>query len=52
MLQVFHVFNMIIERLADGIRPYADGIMQLLPSIWQEAEGQSLLRIQVGVLCG
>ncbi|CAL8468538.1 g8078 [Coccomyxa elongata] len=46
-LQVFHVFNMIIERLADGVRPFAEGILQLLPSVWQRAEGQSLLRIQV-----
>ncbi len=47
MLQVFHVFNMIVEQLAEGIRPFAEGILQLLPSVWQQAEGQSLLKIQV-----
>ena len=46
-LQVFNLFNLIIERLGDDVRPYGPGILQLLPAVWQQAEGQSLLRIQV-----
>ncbi|KAK9844039.1 hypothetical protein WJX81_002691 [Elliptochloris bilobata] len=46
-LQAFSLFNEVIERLADGIRPYADAILQLLPAVWHRAEGQPLLRIQV-----
>ena len=46
-MQVFNLFNLIIERLADDVKPYASGILQLLPAVWQQAEGQSLLRIQV-----
>ena len=44
--QAFSLFNEIIERLAEGIRPYAEAILQLLPAVWQRAEGQPLLRIQ------
>lgn len=44
--QVFNLFNMVIERLADGVRPFAEGILRLLPAVWHGAEGQSLLRIQ------
>jgi hypothetical protein len=43
---VFNLFNLVIERLADGVRPFAGGILRLLPSVWHQAEGQSLLRIQ------
>ena len=46
-MQVFNLFNLIIERLGDDVKPYAPGILQLLPAVWQQAEGQSLLRIQV-----
>lgn len=43
---MFNLFNLIIERLGDDVKPYGPGILQLLPAVWQ-AEGQSLLRIQV-----
>lgn len=46
-LQAFNLMSVIIERLADEVKPYADGLLALLPAVWQEAEGQSLLRIQV-----
>lgn len=46
LLQVFNLFNLIIERLGDNVKPYGPGILQLLPTVWQQAEGQSLLRIQ------
>ena len=40
--------NLIIDRLGDSVKPFAEGLLRLLPEIWQDAEGQSLLRIQVG----
>lgn len=39
--------NLIIDRLGDSVKPFAEGLLRLLPEIWQDAEGQSLLRIQV-----
>lgn len=39
--------NLIIDRLGDSVKPFAEGLLRLLPSVWQDAEGQSLLRIQV-----
>jgi hypothetical protein len=47
-LQAFNLINLIIDRLGVSIRPYAPGLLQLLPAVWERAEGQSLLRIQVG----
>jgi hypothetical protein len=47
-LQVFTLMNLIIERLGAEMQPYVSGLLQLLPRIWAMAEGQSLLRIQVG----
>jgi len=44
---VFSLLNLIIERLGPEVRPFCDAILQLLPSVWRSAEGQSLLRIQV-----
>ena len=41
--------NLIIDRLGDSIKPFAEGLLQLLPEVWQDAEGQSLLRIQVSL---
>eukprot|EP00850_Spirogloea_muscicola_P008802 SM000048S16514 [mRNA] locus=s48:162009:170563:+ [translate_table: standard] len=46
-LQIFNLVSLIIERLGDKIVPCAEHIMAFLPQVWQESEGQSLLRIQV-----
>eukprot|EP00850_Spirogloea_muscicola_P009002 SM000049S16773 [mRNA] locus=s49:579453:591318:+ [translate_table: standard] len=46
-LQIFNLVSLIIERLGDKIVPCAEQIMAFLPQVWQESEGQSLLRIQV-----
>lgn len=46
-MQIFGLMNLIIDRLGDSVKPYAEGLLRLLPSVWQDAEGQSLLRIQV-----
>lgn len=39
--------NLIIDRLGDSVKPFASGLLGLFPQVWQDAEGQSLLRIQV-----
>lgn len=46
-LQIFGLMNLIIDRLGDSIKPFANGLLGLFPQVWQDAEGQSLLRIQV-----
>lgn len=46
-LQVFNLINAIIDRLGDSIRPFAQGLMALLPQAWEAAEGHSLLRMQI-----
>lgn len=48
-LQAFNLMSVIIERLADEVKPYAEGLLALLPEVWAAAEGQSLLRIQARV---
>ena len=45
-LQIFNLINLIIERLADGVKPHCEGLLRLLPDLWQQ--GQTLLRVQVG----
>jgi hypothetical protein len=47
LLQVFGLINIIIERLGEDIVPHVQGLLPLLPQIWQGASDQSLLRIQV-----
>ena len=44
---MFNLINLIFDRLADSIKPFTGVILQILPQLWQESEGQSLLRIQV-----
>ena len=46
-MQIFGLMNLIIDRLGDSVKPFAEGLLRLLPGVWQDAEGQSLLRIQV-----
>jgi hypothetical protein len=46
-LAVFSLLDLIVDRLSEGVKPYAPGLLALLPSVWQQAEGQSLLRMQV-----
>ncbi len=45
--QAFSLFSIIIDRLQDEVRPFAGGILHLLPEVWSDSEGQSLMRIQV-----
>jgi hypothetical protein len=44
--------NIIIEQLGEDITPHVQGLLPLLPQIWQDAHDQSLLRIQVRVVLG
>ena len=46
-VEIFALINLIIDRLGEGAAAYAAGLLSLLPSVWESAEGQSLLRIQV-----
>ncbi|KAK9830439.1 hypothetical protein WJX72_011753 [[Myrmecia] bisecta] len=46
-LQVFNLVNLIIDRLADSIKPFANGILAMVPKLWTDAQGQSLLQIQI-----
>lgn len=46
-VEIFALINLIIDRLGEGAAAYATGLLSLLPSVWESAEGQSLLRIQV-----
>lgn len=39
--------NLVIERMGDHIRPFVMPILQLMPQLWAESEGSSLVRIQV-----
>ena len=50
-VQVFGLLNIIIERLGEDINPHVQGLLPLLPQLWQEAHDQSLLRIQVCSAC-
>ena len=50
LVQIFGLMNLIIDRLGDSVKPFAEGLLRLLPGVWQDAEGQSLLRIQVKML--
>ena len=50
LLQAFSLFSLIIDRLQEEVRPFVAGIMQLLPELWSDADGQPLMRIQVQAL--
>jgi hypothetical protein len=50
LLQAFSLFSLIIDRLQEEVRPFVAGIMQLLPELWSDADGQPLMRIQVQML--
>ncbi|GMH34265.1 hypothetical protein BSKO_02099 [Bryopsis sp. KO-2023] len=46
-IKVFGLVNVIVERMGDEVKPLAGGLVQLLPRVWNQGEGQSLLRMQV-----
>ena len=49
-MQAFNLLSVLIERLADGVAPFADGLLALLSQVWRSGEGQSLLRAQARAL--
>ena len=50
-LQVFHVLTAIIDRLGAEVQPFTSGFLQLLPTVWQQADGQPLVRMQARPFC-
>lgn len=46
-VQAFSLISLLIERLGDRVSPYINGLVSILPSIWQGADDQSLARMQV-----
>ena len=44
---MFNLLNSILERLADAVKPFLGLILQILPSLWEQSSGMTLLRIQV-----
>ncbi len=48
-VEIFSLISLIIDRLGPSAAAYSPGLLSLLPSIWEGAEGQSLLRIQIMV---
>ncbi|CAG9463738.1 unnamed protein product [Pedinophyceae sp. YPF-701] len=51
-VQAFALICLVIERQGEDIRPHAGGLLEMLPQVWAEADGQPLLRMQVLVALG
>lgn len=47
VVQAFNLFSIIIDRLQADVAPFAPAILQLLPEVWADADGQPLMRSQV-----
>jgi len=46
-LEVFLVLNLVIDHLQERAKECAPMILQMLPQLWCDSEGQGLLRIQI-----
>jgi hypothetical protein len=46
-LQVFNLVYTLVERLGEQVRPFAGSILEVLPGLWEQGDGQSLLRVQL-----
>ncbi|KAJ7540520.1 hypothetical protein O6H91_10G020100 [Diphasiastrum complanatum] len=46
-LQIFNMVSLVIDRLGEKVTPCTEELLSFLPQVWQDSEGQSLLRIQV-----
>eukprot|EP00200_Dunaliella_tertiolecta_P006752 CAMPEP_0202339348 /NCGR_PEP_ID=MMETSP1126-20121109/1250_1 /ASSEMBLY_ACC=CAM_ASM_000457 /TAXON_ID=3047 /ORGANISM="Dunaliella tertiolecta, Strain CCMP1320" /LENGTH=1084 /DNA_ID=CAMNT_0048929889 /DNA_START=100 /DNA_END=3354 /DNA_ORIENTATION=- len=44
---MFHLMNLVVERMGEGIKPHVPPLLQVLPQQWVSAEGQSHVRIQI-----
>lgn len=43
---VFALVSSIVERMGDLVHPHAESILSWVPGVWQNGEGQGLLRMQ------
>jgi hypothetical protein len=43
---IFTLVSSIVERMGDLVHPHAASILSWLPEVWQNSEGQGLLRMQ------
>ncbi|PNH03022.1 Importin-11 [Tetrabaena socialis] len=43
----FGLLNLVIERCSEALRPHVMALGSALPALWDQAAGQSLLRIQI-----
>ncbi|UPQ97355.1 importin [Chloropicon primus] len=46
-VQSFNVLCLILERMGPRVKPFANDIVAMIPEVWQKAEDQSLLKIQI-----
>ena len=46
-LEVFSVLNLVIDHLQERAKECAPMILQMIPQLWHDSEGQGLLRIQI-----
>lgn len=44
---LFSLVNLVVDRLGAEVAPHAPGLLALLPAVWEAADGQELLRMQV-----
>lgn len=44
---LFSLVNLVVDRLGTEVVPHAPGLLALLPAVWEAADGQELLRMQV-----
>ncbi|GFH10417.1 importin-11 isoform X1, partial [Haematococcus lacustris] len=42
---VFNLLNVVIERMGDLMRPHVEGLLALMPGLWSDQGGQSLVQI-------
>ena len=46
-VQAFNVLCLILERMGTRVKPFANEIVAMIPDVWQKAQDQSLLKIQI-----
>ena len=44
---VFQTVTIIVERMGDYVQPHAASIQAWLPAVWDNSQGQGMLRMQV-----
>ena len=49
-LQIFSLICLIVQRMGTRIGPCFDGLLSVLPAIWDDNQGHTLLRVQVVVV--